>query len=152
MPYLLPATVEHALRVAEEMRACDRAEVQATSGDSPGVALLRSMQASLWTFACCTDDGIAFAVGGVSEIQPGSGSPWLLATDRLQDNSKWFLRQTRRVVASMHGSFPTLLNFVDARNIVSIHWLRWAGFEIHPTIPYGVLGLPFHPFSKVHHV
>lgn len=49
--------------------------------------------------------------------------------------------------------FALLTNYVDARNAVSIRWLRWLGFEIEPAAPFGIHGLPFHRFSmRVNHV
>lgn len=150
--HIIPATPVHALRVAEDMRECDRQEVRATSGDSPGVALLRSMKGSVWSYACLDKDWVPFAIFGLSDLMPGVGCPWMLATDRLAANSRWFLRATISVVASMHERHPLLVNYVDARNTASIRWLEWAGFKIHPAMPYGVEGLPFHLFTKVHHV
>jgi hypothetical protein len=150
--HIIPATLEHAFRVAEEMRECDRQEIRAASGSSPGVALLQSMQASAWKFAAVDEDGLAFAIFGLSESLPGIGSPWMLATDRFHQHERWALRATRGIVEDMQRRYPLLLNYVDARNARSIRWLKWAGFQIHPAMPFGVEGRPFHLFTKVSHV
>jgi hypothetical protein len=43
--------------------------------------------------------------------------------------------------------FPHLINFVHAENRTSVRWLRRLGFTVHPVMPYGRLGEPFHPFE-----
>ena len=47
----------------------------------------------------------------------------------------------------MRALFPYLFNFVDARNMKSIRWLKHLGYAVGPPVPFGVAGLPFHPFS-----
>ncbi len=44
--------------------------------------------------------------------------------------------------------FPHLQNYVDARNEISIRWLKWLGFRFDPKpVPYGIWGLPFLRFQ-----
>ena len=47
----------------------------------------------------------------------------------------------------MLATYPLLRNYVDERNTMAIRWLEWLGFEILPVEPFGVEGLPFHPFE-----
>ena len=47
----------------------------------------------------------------------------------------------------MLKTYRVLTNYADARNTTAIRWLRWLGFNILPAIPFGLDGLPFHPFE-----
>lgn len=89
---------------------------------------------------------------GVSET-PGStalhrcGTPWMLGTTELEDHAFVFLKYSRKFIENMVDSFDWLENYVDARNLKSIEWLKWLGFDIEDAKPWGVEGLPFHRFT-----
>lgn len=151
MPRIVPATRDHALHVGRAMRQADVDEVRAASGLSPLVATLSSLDGSVLAWAGVADDGEPFAICGVAPYAGATGSPWLLATDRLYDHRAFFLRNTRPVVEIMLRVYPVLINYVDARHRDSIRWLMWAGFKIDKLEPhYGVERRPFFRFSKVH--
>jgi len=38
-------------------------------------------------------------------------------------------------------------NYVDVRNTVAIHWLKWMGFKMEEPQAWGVQGLDFHKFT-----
>jgi hypothetical protein len=40
-----------------------------------------------------------------------------------------------------------LENWVDARNVTSIKWLKWCGFDFDDPAPFGVEQLMFHRFE-----
>ena len=150
MPRIIPATVEHAFDIARAMRSADIEECKAASGHSPGVACLFSLNESTLAWAGVDDDGRAFAIAGVGPYVTDVGSPWMLATDRLYEHRRFFLRSTRPLVAAMLRSYPILINYVDARHRDSMRWLMWAGFKFDKLVNnYGVERRPFFRFTQV---
>ncbi len=144
---VVPALAEHIPAIAAAMRAADRQEVAAASGRSPGAALHCSLRVSIEAWTGLIDGRPVCMFGlGCPSLLGGVGVPWLLGTDQLKRHQMAFLRRNRAVVARWAARYPRLINFVDARNLTSIRWLRWLGFVIDPARPYGLAGLPFHPF------
>lgn len=94
-------------------------------------------------------DGTPVALFGLEPggiIQRG-GTPWLVATDKLQENGIAFLKRNKQWVKEMHEKYGVLSNHVYYRNDKSIAWLEWLGFDIQGLRPYGYANLPFHRFS-----
>lgn len=79
----------------------------------------------------------------------GRRSPWLLGSTEIERNPAPFLRYTREKMPELRRCYPWMENHVDARNIVTIRWLRWLGFTIHDAVPYGILRRPFHRFTLI---
>lgn len=136
--------------VAHRLRDADRDEVWASNHLKPLEALRSSVSRSLesWTW---TVDGVPEAVGGVGALDmlAGIGVPWMLGTDAVQRNARAFLRMSRPTLDMMHGYFPHLRNMVDARNTISIRWLKWLGFTLDKeATPHGPDGLPFYIFWR----
>lgn len=131
--------------IAAAMRPEDRAEVLASHGHAPDEALTRAWLASRWAYTVHAAEG---PLGMFGVADGDVASPWFLAAERLMPvYGLEFARRSRDVARQMQESFTSLENWVDARNLVSIRWLRWLGFTIHPATPYGVARLPFHRFT-----
>jgi hypothetical protein len=130
------------------MREADKNEVMASSGCNPFDALSRSMLSSdkCWTGVIGGRPSFMFGVTPIS-LLAGAGAPWMLGTDDVLSVRREFLKRTKGYVAQMWLMFPVLKNFVDARNTESIRWLKWIGFEVMESIPYGIHGELFHPFE-----
>jgi hypothetical protein len=146
---VIQATIEHAAYIASHMRKADVEEVAVASGRGPFAAFRDSMQASTlcWTGMVNDEPACMFGVG-VIDILGGTGSPWLLGTELIERNAVAFLRRSRVFVAQMIDTFHYLYNYVDARNTLSIKWLRWLGFEMSDDpVPYGIRGMPFYYFE-----
>jgi len=142
-----PATLADAALL--ELRAADRAEVAALSGRDPREALAESVERSAMAWAGLADGRLVCLFGVVPASLAGvTGVPWLLGSDDVCAYSRAFLRRNRAYVSAMLGEFPVLRNVVDARNEVSIRWLRWLGFTFGEACPLGVAGLPFIPFER----
>lgn len=77
----------------------------------------------------------------------GQGSPWLLGTTLLDQLPGHLTRSAKTYLSQMQDQYPHLMNYVDARNVRSVRWLRRIGFTVHPAAPYGFAGLPFHLFE-----
>lgn len=143
-----PATADDVTFLAPRLRAADRFEVLASTGLDPARSLQLAFELSdqVWTG---TADGVPGAMFGVSSMDPltGAGVPWLLGSDLVEENAIAFLRASRRIVDGMRQEYTLLENYVDARNVASIGWLQWLGFDIHEQAPFGPFGVPFHRFT-----
>lgn len=133
-------------RLVADMRRADRLEVMAACG--PDV-LAVVIEAIARTPQCIAADhgGALLFVGGVVPLGDGVGSPWMLGTNALRRHPVSLTRLAQRYLQHAMKTAPHLINFVDARNTRSIHWLAGLGFSIFPAEPYGVDGLLFHRFE-----
>lgn len=130
------------------LRQADRDEVLASAGDVERT-VLESPKHSNWTLTFLVNGEIACVMGlaPLDGLLGTRGVPWLLGTDVLDRHPGALMKTCPRYIAGMLGSYPHLLNFVDARNTRSIRWLKRLGFKIYPAVPYGVSQLPFHLFE-----
>ncbi len=144
---IVPATLEHVVEMAPRMRQADVDEVLAAAGMLPADALLLSVMSSQESWAAVLD-GRVVCIWGVGDVDgyPGVGTPWLLGTDDVHRVRRTFLRECRRYVSCWLERYQVLVNFTDDRNTLSQHWLRWLGFTIMDTEPYGPQGMPFRKF------
>lgn len=145
---VIPATADHAADLAPRLRRADADEVWASGHFRPEEALRLSLGLSLMAWAGLVD-GVPMCLFGVSPVSlmSGVGAPWMLGAEGLERYAVPFLRRNRTYVAEMAALCPRLENHVDARNALSIRWLRWLGFTIHPAAPHGPFGMPFHRFT-----
>lgn len=147
------ATIAHAEFIAPRMRDADVDECWASSRLKPFDALVLGMQS---TRACWT--GLykrePFCMFGVvrSTSDKDVGIVWLLATDRINECSREFLRQNGYYVQAMRSQFKLLMNVVDDRNRQAKRWLEWLGFEMEEAMPYGPDKLPFRQFHMQGHL
>ncbi len=141
-----PATLDDAAALV--MRAADRAEVEALAGRDPQEVLAESVERSSMAWAGCADGKLVCLFGVVPASLAGvTGVPWLLGSDDVCAYSRAFLRRNRAYVRGMLAEYPILRNVVDARNEVSIRWLKWLGFRFGTARPMGFENLPFIPFE-----
>lgn len=137
--------------VLADVRPADVAEADALLG--PGKlpwALAESVARSPLAWAAVDDAGALIALFGVAPangLLGDKGFPWLIGTTRLPRHRRALSRLAPPYIDLMLEAFPVLLNLVDARNAVSLAWLRRVGFTIHPAAPAGAAGLPFHLFT-----
>lgn len=148
MCYIVPAKLYHKVYLAENMCQRDRDECWAAGHKTPLQAITESLAASPNAqVGLCR--GRVVCMYGVAEISILSniGIPWLLGTDEIEKHSKYFLRQNRYYMKQVKKRYAFLFNFVDARNIVAIRWLKWLGFRIHDAQNFGPDDMPFHRFE-----
>jgi hypothetical protein len=147
-----PASPAQLDDLVAELRAADRAELEAAHGSSDIATIVRESVASTVEPLCATDEeGYVLAVFGVAPLGPlltPVGAPWLLGTDRISRHGATLIRASRDYIAGMAQHFPVMVNFVDARNADSIKYLKAVGFTLDAAEPFGALGLPFHRFHK----
>lgn len=147
-PFVMrPATAADARYLATRLRASDLAEVKAVY-DDPHAALLEAITGSE---ICHVGE-----IGGQPVVIVGCaksadrpldvGVPWLLGTDELTRRPGALTKLGRAYLALFRERWPTLLNFVDARNTASIRWLKRLGFDVRDPVEFGMHGERFHPF------
>lgn len=73
------------------------------------------------------------------------GVPWAVVTTAVERYQLPFLRMCRRYIDSLQ---MPLENYVDARNLRTIRWLKWLGFTVDEPKPTGINGEPFHRFWR----
>lgn len=143
-----PASFRDALTLV--LRRADREEVEALSGRNPREALVESVEqsSSAWTGLA---DGKLVCCFGVTPLTliGVTGTPWLVGSDEIYNYRIHFLRRNHAYIAEMLWQFPILRNVVDARNTLSVRWLRRLGFRLGEPTPMGLHGEPFIPFEMV---
>jgi hypothetical protein len=128
--------------LSSKLRKADLQEIEASTGEDPYWALLRGFTND----ECFTMLGNDSVIGmfGVSK----SGAIWMMCSDELSRFSVRFLRESLDVLNLLQETYPTLWNFVDARNELHIRWLKWLGFEFTELVEHGVKKLPFWKFKR----
>jgi hypothetical protein len=132
--------------LAPRLRERDRDEVTASAGPDILAILRASILASPGMCWAAYDAHPVFVLG-CAPVSPGVGSPWLLGTDAVARYPGALTRIAKRHIAIMLRTYPSLVNYVDARNADSVGWLELLGFKVYAPTPYGVEGLPFHRFT-----
>lgn len=121
-----PAKVSHAYHLAPRLRAEDKAEIQAGSGEQPLPVLLRGIR-ECRTFTVF-DPIVPVALFGVGPTNlPNVGCCWLLSTPELFNQKRQFIRESRLWFKELHRDYRTLWNRVAAFNTVHRRWLSWLG-------------------------
>lgn len=143
---IVQATKEHIAFVAQHMRQTDIDELQA-AGTEPYPALYFGMLTSEECYAALIDS-VPVCIFGIRIETWKWNIPWLLGTDEVDRSKKVFMKESRRLFAELSGRYPNMRNMVDARNVKSIAWLKWLGFEFGEPIAHKASGLPFFPFKK----
>ncbi|PIO96613.1 hypothetical protein [Pleomorphomonas carboxyditropha] len=138
---IVPARGKHCRSIARRMRAADVAEVWRSGRLGPVAALRRSMDNST-AFTVLIDGRpeIMYGVGDLN-VLAGIGGVWLLGTDAITRNWRWFLRATAEGLPGLFTRHEVLRNVVDRDNAASIRWLGWLGAAF-----LGDIDIHGHPF------
>lgn len=138
-PYVDDIREGDGAHVARFLRSCDRAELWAAYNIGPSKAIEYSLASSSLSWAIrLGEEAVGLFGVGANHANPDWGSPWLLATPKLEDISVTFLKQSRACVQRMLDQHSFLENWVDQRNLTSIKWLKWCGFTVFDPEPFGV--------------
>ncbi len=134
--------------LVRNMRDHDKQEVNAATHMGLRNAVQTSVIMSTYSKTGLVNDELV-CMWGVCPISllSGSGSPWMLGTDLITEKQRIFLRRSKPWLDDIRKDYRYLENFVDARNVMSIKWLKWLGFEMDEAEPYGIHGEPFHKFT-----
>lgn len=146
---LSAASPEDVFAMGDKIRVADRLECWAAGHIWAEEAIMRGLASSTraWTARA---DGVILSILGVEPVSAltGLGRPWMIGTDSLETYAVAAIRESRPALAIMHQLFPRLENWVDARNLKSIRWLRWLGFKVYTPKPWGIEQMPFHRFTR----
>lgn len=145
---IIPATPAHVAELLPHIRQADIEEFESGWSMTPQQVLDYGLRYSTACWAGLKD-GEVVTIFGVTpaSILTGYGTPWLVASDRLETCSRAFIRHSKPALAAMLETFPRLENYVDARNVAAKQWLHWLGFTLYDPVPAGPNGLPFHRFT-----
>jgi hypothetical protein len=134
--------------VAAHLRQCDLDEVAAMTGLEPEDAMRSSLALSTHAFAVVSHQGGApIAIfGAAPHPLPGVGIVWMLGTDDIRKEAYSIAKATRRYFDELNAAYWMLWNFIDARNTVSLRWLRWGGFKLLGDHDFN--GHRFHTFAR----
>lgn len=147
---LVDPSDEGVAHIAQHLRQADRDEVFAASGTHDFLAVLQAcVSVSEDTLMGVTPQGEPIGLFGVVTVSllSNKGSPWMLCTDGAQLHQRALVRGGRAYSVAMLEQYAHLQNHVDARNHRAVAWLQRCGYAIGEPVPYGPLGMPFHPFS-----
>jgi len=134
--------------LVENMRQADRDEVAAISSRPLRQIVQDSVELSSYVKSGLVNGEIA-CIWGVCPISiiGSKGSPWLLATPVIEKHPMAFLRRCKPFIKKFRSLYKYMENYVDVRNKVAIHWLKWMGFKFDEARPYGVQNKDFYHFS-----
>jgi hypothetical protein len=143
------ATQADAFLLESGLRSTDRSEIDAASGPDHLRTIALAVEHSALPITARDSSGSLLCMFGVvpSGVLKVSGVPWLLGTDKMSGRACSLVRLGRVYLEDALTIYRHLHNYVDARNMASIAWLRALGFTVRPSESFGVAGLPFHPFD-----
>jgi hypothetical protein len=124
--------------IGHHLREADCREVWLSDRLGPLEAVRQSWLDSLETecHAVVDDDGVPVALCGVSK----GGVIWMLCTDGLlatAANRRQFIREGKCWVNRCLQRYGPLSNWVYAKNMGSIRWLKSLGFTVRQPAPFG---------------
>lgn len=147
------ALAEDADTIEPALRQGDRDELIAATGPDVLGQLREAVELSrgrLGRMAFVAEhDGEPVALFGFVPMSALSDTafPWLVGTAGLRRVSGMLNKLSRSYCSAVLGEYPLLVNYVDARNTMSVAWLTRLGFKIGEPKPFGVEGRPFHRFE-----
>ncbi len=144
---IMPATIEDARRIADDVREADRVELYAAAGHTP----LEAMQIGISSgeaFTGFVDDVPVIMWGVCGSVLGFVGTVWMVGANMLEKYPMHFLRRCKNSMMKMFENYDILENYVDVRNKKAIQWLRWLGFTIFEPEKYGLFRHEFHRFEK----
>lgn len=134
--------------ISRHMRQADLDEIEAMGTGTDALHL--SVALSTHGFAVMDREGVPCAMfGAAPHPLPGVGVVWMLGTDGIRREAYSIAKATRRYFDTLNDPYPVLWNYIDARNTVSLRWLRWGGFKLLSDTEIG--GHKFHIFARSTH-
>ena len=147
-----PATLGDIVELSQNMRAADRLEVLALTGENSAEVAHDSFERSKETWAFRVG-GELVCVWGVADIwgellDAGAvGVVWMLTTDAILRHKKSFFMAAKEFFPTLFDRWGTLVNVIDVRHEKALRWGKRMGFVFAEPRPLGVEGLDFQPFT-----
>lgn len=143
---LVPVTEAHVVELILDIRAADRAELEAINGGTVDFELRESVRRSESVRACVCD-GRVLAIFGDIRYDDAVGVPWMVSSNSITRYVRPFLEQCQGVIQDMQSRHLMLMNMSHAENTLANRWLKWLGFRFHDAMPFGHKGELFYPFT-----
>lgn len=142
-----PTLADDILYLKDNLRPSDVQEIWASHHFQPHNALYAGFRDSVLCLSII-NRGLPIGIFGLNSEHLFSNSAiiWFLSTPHLYRIKIRFLRHCDYFIDLMLGMYPYLYNWVDARNVESIEWLKFCGATIEDPQPFGQDMLPFHYF------
>lgn len=143
------ATQEDGVELLRHLRREEWLEVHAATGEHPSVSVTEGIKAGAYAtrirghLACIW--GVVNMGRGTAGEQIGQG--WLLCTPVVDRHPKAFWEACLVVLPMLFDEYDVITNAIDVRHTKALRWASRLGFTIHPSVPWGPKGRPFHPFS-----
>lgn len=139
--------------IVDDLRPADIDEIAASSGHDPLEAIIASVADSELGWVIFHEDRpiAVFGAAPILGMETVSGQVWMVGCPIMDKPSVALaiLRQTRCYIDVMQSRFPSLWNWIDARNDKSMRWLMWAGFTIiSADFQHGRERRPFFQFAR----
>jgi hypothetical protein len=135
MIMVVPATIEHAERMAPVMRKEDRAEILAL-GYTPVEALRASLEESALAETAILGDSVVAMWGAVPQTRLGHKAfVWMLGTELVPEHPRELLRGSKSFIDHVQRTYPLLECLVDTRYTKAVRWIRWMGFQTRFEFP-----------------
>lgn len=141
---VVPATMEHAHALAQNMRKSDAEEVMASGGYTPLQALEESLKISCEAHAMFLHGKLAM-IFGVAGAPGRPGVIWALGSDVISEHTKAFMQASKAWIEQLKRRYPVLVNAVHSRNKPSLRWVKRLGFTVQEPIIFGRKGELFCP-------
>jgi|TARA_R110000824_G_scaffold146356_3_gene315146 hypothetical protein len=141
-------TLKHADELVKVMRKTDVDELWNFAKLTPPKAMTGLVAGSRDTITVLADGEILFMYGSVRQnALSGTGYPWLVATPKIKEHSKLFLRHVKKFLNEILKQYDVLENYGDSRDQESVRWMTWLGFKITGTELLGTDQIPFHRYE-----
>ncbi len=146
------ATDAHGLELAERLRAADRDEVLASSGDVSLVdVILDGLRKSAEAWATLFDGRLACVWGVVpmsDDLVGGRiGCGWLLTTQEVERHPKALWKASLAALPALLDRWDELVNAIDVRHLQALRWAVRLGFRLEAPAPFGAAGRDFCRFT-----
>ena len=144
----IKTTRKHLEELAPKLRKEDKDEIEASTGSTDYLEMLLlswELSSECLTVIC---DKEVVGVFGVRELK-GHGIPWLLGSDNVAKDRKYFLRESRMIISRWLKTYSLLFNYVDCRNDTSIKWLKFLGFKMIRKLTLTDPTKPFYEFVNI---
>jgi hypothetical protein len=131
--------------LAGSMRRADREEIWAQSRATPESSLQYAFDKSDLCLTVLHEGRIA-AMFGICPMSLVSNRAivWLLSSDEVPKMGLTFAKYSKPFIKMFLQLYPVLENWVDARYIKALNWLKFCGFTIAAAEPNGIDKLPYH--------
>lgn len=137
--------LEDILALRQTMRREDREEVWAAHRETPEKALVVCYANATFAHTLLRNDTPIAMFGLIQDPDDElKALIYFLGSDEIEKAKKSFMVACRVFVKGMLEIYPTLYNYVDARYLKSVRWLKHLGAEISPPMPKGLDGVMFH--------